>query len=57
MKRLSVRYGTRTDDYPAGFTGYVLGGGALHILDPDKQIAASYPPAAWTILADRSHET
>ncbi|MDV7243881.1 MULTISPECIES: hypothetical protein [Rhodococcus] len=56
MRRLSVQCGTRTDEYSAGFTGHVLDGGALRILAPDKQIAASYPAASWTILAALPHD-
>ncbi|QSE80687.1 hypothetical protein [Rhodococcus koreensis] len=51
MRRLSVQHGPRTDEYSTGFTAHVLDGGILRILAPDKQIAASYPPASWTILA------
>ncbi|WP_179377575.1 hypothetical protein [Rhodococcus sp. ACS1] len=51
MRRLSVQHGARTDEYSTGFTAHVLDGGILRILAPDKQIAASYPPASWTILA------
>ncbi|MFC9557858.1 hypothetical protein ACFTWF_44445 [Rhodococcus sp. NPDC056960] len=56
MRRLSVQCGTRTDEYSAGFTGHVLDGGVLRVLAPDKQIAASYPPASWTILAAQSYD-
>ncbi|QTJ68209.1 hypothetical protein HYG77_23285 [Rhodococcus sp. ZPP] len=56
MRRLSVQCGTRTDEYSAGFTCHVLDGGTLRILAPDKQIAASYPAASWTILATQPHE-
>ncbi|MFC9549958.1 hypothetical protein ACFTWF_03820 [Rhodococcus sp. NPDC056960] len=47
---LRIQHRDGIDTFRGNQTAHLLGCGTLRIVDCDKELQASYPPAGWTIL-------
>ncbi|QSE87308.1 hypothetical protein JWS13_01120 (plasmid) [Rhodococcus pseudokoreensis] len=49
--QFAIHAGTRIDEYGEHHIADLQPDGTLHVLDADRDVAGTYPPARWTVLA------